>query len=90
MKTNIFGGGARLGVGSRYSSVFDLQPDWFYYPPLHRQVTWVAGGEPPCPGCGEVHKPFLGYGHPPPPGVCCQATKDGGTVCSDGFIGPAG
>lgn len=40
--------------------------------------------------CGEVHRgPSLGFG-PPPPGVCCQATADGGTVCSDGFVGPAG
>lgn len=47
--------------------------------------------------CGHYHPELaglrdrsLGYGHPPPPGVCCQATQDGGTVCSDGFIGPAG
>lgn len=32
----------------------------------------------------------IGFSHPPPPGVCCQATADGGTVCSDGFIGPPG
>lgn len=47
--------------------------------------------------CGHRHPDLaglvdrsLGYGHPPPPGVCCQATPDGGTVCSDGFVGPAG
>lgn len=47
--------------------------------------------------CGHAHPELnglphrsLGYGHPPPPGVCCQATQDGGTVCSDGFVGPAG
>jgi hypothetical protein len=47
--------------------------------------------------CGHDHPELaglprrrLGYGHPPPPGVCCQATPDGGTVCSDGFHGPAG
>lgn len=26
----------------------------------------------------------------PPPGVCCQATRDGGVVCSDGTVYPAG
>jgi hypothetical protein len=43
--------------------------------------------------CGHAHPTLgrsLGYGHPPPPGVCCQATPDGGTVCSDGFRGPPG
>lgn len=45
--------------------------------------------------CGHAHPelagdPSLGYGHPPPSGVCCQATPDGGTICSDGFVGPAG
>lgn len=47
--------------------------------------------------CGHQHPELnglrdrsLGYGHPPPAGVCCQAMQDGGTVCSDGFIGPAG
>jgi hypothetical protein len=47
--------------------------------------------------CGHQHPELnglshrsLGYGHPPPPGVCCQATQDGGTICSDGFVGPAG
>lgn len=47
--------------------------------------------------CGHAHPELaglsgatLGVGHPPAPGVCCQATQDGGTVCSDGFIGPAG
>lgn len=45
--------------------------------------------------CGHDHPELagshrsLGYG-PPAPGVCCQATPDGGTACSDGFIGPAG
>jgi hypothetical protein len=46
-----------------------------------------------CPLCGQTRhegRKSLGYGHPPPPGVCCQATPDGGTVCSDGFIGPPG
>lgn len=47
--------------------------------------------------CGHSHPELeglsgrsLGYGHPPPAGVCCQATQDGGTVCSDGFVGPPG
>lgn len=47
--------------------------------------------------CGHAHPELNGLagsrlssGHPPAPGVCCQATPDGGTVCSDGFIGPAG
>lgn len=47
--------------------------------------------------CGHAHPDLsgdrrarLGVGHPPPPGVCCQATPDGGTVCSDGFVGPPG
>jgi hypothetical protein len=43
--------------------------------------------------CGHRHPELgdsLGFGHPPPPGVCCQAMQDGGTVCSDGFIGPPG
>ncbi len=32
----------------------------------------------------------LGYGHPPPPGVCCQKDPAGNTVCSDGNIYPPG
>lgn len=32
----------------------------------------------------------LGYGHPPPPGVCCQKDPAGNTVCSDGNIFPPG
>jgi hypothetical protein len=30
----------------------------------------------------------LGQKPPPPPGVCCQATQDGGAVCSDGQVFP--
>lgn len=40
--------------------------------------------------CGHRHSgPFMGQ-RQPAPGVCCQATQDGGTICSDGFAGPAG
>ena len=42
------------------------------------------------PELSEIPDQHLGSSHPPPPGVCCQARKNGGTVCSDGFIGPAG
>lgn len=42
------------------------------------------------PVVNVFRRPSLGFGHPPPPGVCCQATPDGGTVCSDGFVGPPG
>lgn len=53
------------------------------------------GRSQPAWPCGHAHPELagdssLGYGHPPPPGVCCQATPDGGTICSDGFVGPAG
>jgi len=50
--------------------------------------AWPCGH--PHPELGGVQRRSLGTGHPPPPGVCCQATQDGGTVCSDGFVGPAG
>lgn len=30
----------------------------------------------------------LGQKQPPPPGVCCQKTPDGATVCSDGSAFP--
>lgn len=49
--------------------------------------TWPCGHA--HPELAGVH-PSLAYGHPPPPGVCCQATPDGGTICSDGFVGPRG
>ena len=30
----------------------------------------------------------LGKTHPPPPGINCQATQQGGAVCSDGTVFP--
>lgn len=32
----------------------------------------------------------LGQKQPPPPGVCCQATRDGGVICSTGKGFPPG
>jgi len=47
--------------------------------------------------CGHLHPELnglsnrsLGYGHPPPPGVCCQKDPAGNTICSDGQIFPPG
>jgi hypothetical protein len=41
--------------------------------------------------CGHVHRgPGLGQKPQPPPGVCCQATQDGGVICSDGTGFPPG
>ena len=55
------------------------------YPVMNLPRTWPCGHRHP-----ELAARSLGYGHPPPPGVCCQATPDGGTICSDGFVGPPG
>lgn len=35
-------------------------------------------------------RPMLGQKPQPPPGVNCQATQDGGVVCSDGRVFPPG
>jgi hypothetical protein len=45
--------------------------------------------------CGRVHGTSLsgarlGQKKQIPPGVCCQATQDGGVACSDGTIFPPG
>lgn len=33
---------------------------------------------------------YMGGNAPPPPGICCQATQDGGVICSDGTGFPPG
>jgi hypothetical protein len=32
----------------------------------------------------RVNRATLGVGKPVPPGICCQATQDGGAICSTG------
>lgn len=32
----------------------------------------------------RVNRATLGVGKPVPPGICCQATPDGGAICSTG------
>lgn len=65
------------------------------YPVINMVSLWrpSLGSSWPCghahPELNGLRDRSLGAG-PPPPGVCCQATQDGGTVCSDGFVGPAG
>lgn len=55
---------------------------------------------PRCPehtlykvGAGEGDprlRKALGQKRPPPPGICCQRTPDGGVICSDGTGFPPG
>lgn len=59
-----------------------------------QQVFW----NPAAPhegvfGLSSFHAPgaaWLGQKPQPPPGVNCQATQDGGVVCSDGKVFPPG
>ncbi len=32
----------------------------------------------------RLNGPRMGQRLPPPPGVCCQSTQDGGVICSNG------
>jgi hypothetical protein len=52
-----------------------------------QNAVWPCGHFHP-----DVHPGMHGrsLGFPPPPGVCCQATADGGKICSDGTGYPPG